>query len=447
MRHFVIASFFSILNINAIFAFDSIISSLDFKNNPSIDYYRNLFKGNDFYVSNDTLLLSGEPSYNQSFSIHPTGGSEFYLTLRYSPISRHICNADIKVVAYKEPFVSELTKFYTDIINKYGLPDSAYFRPDDGSYISSDKNDYFSVNLIGGNDTIKIKQFIEQAKPFGIIWAKDRFYINLEVREKYSTRYFTDFFCYITDNEAEKVYFKELENIKEEKSARERKKNMITAFLLIIFGIFLFFVTKKGYNNIKKQKEERLAKQKAERRAKQKAEYEKRVKKQKEIDIRHEEYKKQLVDKFGPITRIISNNQYNDDFIMNYNEIFVFEKPKKIILEKKEYDFADILSCSMYDEYHKDIPPTQVTRTNTGSMLGRAAIGGLTLGVAGAVVGAMTAKTESTSSTVNSDYLASYIVKIGVKSIEKPTMTLRYGRNKSKAEEIYALLQAIIAMK
>lgn len=174
MRHFVIASFFSILNINAIFAFDSIISSLDFKNNPSIDYYRNLFKGNDFYVSNDTLLLSGEPSYNQSFSIHPTGGSEFYLTLRYSPISRHICNADIKVVAYKEPFVSELTKFYTDIINKYGLPDSAYFRPDDGSYISSDKNDYFSVNLIGGNDTIKIKQFIEQSKPFGILSTATR---------------------------------------------------------------------------------------------------------------------------------------------------------------------------------------------------------------------------------------------------------------------------------
>jgi hypothetical protein len=80
-------------------------------------------------------------------------------------------------------------------------------------------------------------------------------------------------------------------------------------------------------------------------------------------------------------------------------------------------------------------------------MLGRAAVGGLTLGVAGAVVGAMTAKTESTSSTANSDYIASYIVKIGVKSIEKPTMTLKYGNDKSKAEEVYALMQAIIAMK
>ena len=199
-----------------------------------------------------------------------------------------------------------------------------------------------------------------------------------------------------------------------------------------------FFIAKKGYKNIKRGEEER--------KTKQKAEDEKRAKKQKEIDIRHEVYKKLLIDKYGPITRIISNNLYNDDFIMNYDEIFVFEKPKKIIFGEKECDFTDILSCSMYDENHKDIPPTQVTRTNTGSMLGRAAVGGLTLGVAGAVVGAMTAKTESTSNE-DTSYISSYVVKIGIKSIEKPTMILKYGSDKSKAEEVYALMQAIIAMK
>lgn len=438
MKQFILTALFSILNINAIFAFDSIISSLDFINKPSIDYYRKFFKDNEFYVSNDTMWLSGEPRYSQEFSIHPTGGSEFYLTLRYSPISRHICNADIKVVADKGPFVCELTKFYTDIINKYGLPDSAYFRPDDSYYMSSDKNVYFSVNLIGENDTTKIKQFIEQSKPFGVIWAKDRFYINLEVREEYSTRYFTDFFCSITDNETEKIYTEEIEKLEEDKLAKERRNSIITVAVLFVCGILFLFVAKRGYKNIKKEEEKR--------KSKQKAEDEKRAKKQKEIDIRHEEFKKQLIDKYGPITRIISNNLYNDDFIMNYDEIFVFEKPKKIIFGKKECDFADILSCSMYDENHKDIPPTQVTRTNTGSMLGRAAVGGLTLGVAGAVVGAMTAKTESTSS-VDSSYISSYVVKIGMKSIEKPTMILKYGSDKTKAEEVYALVQAIIAMK
>ena len=79
-------------------------------------------------------------------------------------------------------------------------------------------------------------------------------------------------------------------------------------------------------------------------------------------------------------------------------------------------------------------------------MLGRAAIGALTLGAAGAVVGAVTAKKESTS-TVDSSHIGSFIVKIGIKSLEEPTITLRFGNDKSKAEEVYALIQAIIAMK
>ena len=436
MKQLILTALFSILNINAIFSYDSPISSIDFENRPSIDYYSKFFVDNDFFAFNDTMRYDGVPKYSRSF--HQNGRSEYDVTLHYTPLSRHIYNASFKVSVNKEPFASELMKFYTDIIKKYGLPDSAYFRPDDSYYMSSDKNVYFSVNLIGENDTTKIKHFIEQSKPFGVIWAKDRFYINLEVREEYSTRYFTDFFCSITDNEAEKIYTEEIEKLEEDKLAKERKNSIITVVVLFVCGILFLFVAKRGYKNIKKEEEKR--------KSKQKAEDEKRAKKQKEIDIRHEEYKKQLIDKYGPITRIISNNLYNDDFIMIYDEIFVFEKPKKIVFGKKECDFTDILSCCMYDENHKDIPPTQVTRTNTGSMLGRAAVGGLTLGLAGAVVGAMTAKTESTSND-DTSYISSYVVKIGIKSIEKPTMILKYGSDKSKAEEVYALMQAIIAMK
>ena len=439
MKQIVITLLLAALNYNAILAFDSIITSLDFEKNPSIDYYSKFFRNNDFYVSNDTMLLSGEPRYSREFSIHQTGCPEFDITLSYTPTSRHIYNAYIKGTANKEPFVHELLKFYTDLIEKYGLPDSASYRPEDKYYMSSDKNEYFSVDMIGKNDTTKIKQFLEQAKPFEIIWSKAHYYVNLEVRDNYSTRYFTDFFCSITYKDTENTHIKEMGIIVAKKQAKERKNKIINVVMIILGCVVFFFIAKKGYMNIKKEEEKRKTKQKAEE--------EKRARKQKEIDIRHEEFKRLLINKYGSITRIISNNLYNDDFIMNYDEIFVFEKPKKIIFGKKEYDFADILSCSMYDANHKDIPPAQVTRTNTGSMLGRAAVGGLTLGVAGAVVGAMTAKTESTSSTANSDYIASYIVKIGVKSIEKPTLTLKFGSDKSKAEEVYALIQAIIAMK
>ena len=115
-------------------------------------------------------------------------------------------------------------------------------------------------------------------------------------------------------------------------------------------------------------------------------------------------------------------------------------------MDKKEYSFEDILSCSMYDKNQGNVPISQVTRTKTGSMLGRATVGALTFGVAGAVIGAVTANKESTS-TISPNHSSSYIVKIGIKSIEEPVLALKFGNDKSKAEEVYALMQAIIAMK
>ena len=293
MRLLVTTLLITFFNFNALFAFDSIISSLDFENKPSIDYYRNFFKDNDFYVSNDTMWVSGEPRYSQEFSIHPTGGSEFYLTLNHTPISRHIYNADVKVVAYKDPFVSELLKFYTDIIKKYGLPDSAYFRPNDSNYMSSDKNVFFSVDLIGGIDTTKVKQFFEQSnsKPFGIIWSKDRFYVNLEVRDSYSTRYSTDFYCTITDKEAEIAHIKEMGIVEEEIQAKKNRDCIILWVKILAGIILLFFVGRqffKAYNKSVKVNEA-IQKEVEERRAKQ----------QKEVDAKHEEYKKLLADKYG----------------------------------------------------------------------------------------------------------------------------------------------------
>lgn len=113
---------------------------------------------------------------------------------------------------------------------------------------------------------------------------------------------------------------------------------------------------------------------------------------------------------------------------------------------REENNVDSILNCSMFDKTQNSVPVSQVTRTKTGSMLGRAALGALTFGVAGAVVGAVTAKKESISA-VTPTHSGSYIVNIGIKSLEKPVLTLEFGSDKIKAEEVYALVQAIIAMK
>ena len=172
----------------------------------------------------------------------------------------------------------------------------------------------------------------------------------------------------------------------------------------------------------------------------------KRNEKQHQIDALYEIYKTELANRYGSPTRTINIFISNDDGTSQHGDILVFQQYKKVIIGKKEYDFQDILNCFLYDENERNVTISQTTKTKTGNMLGRAAIGALTLGAAGAVVGAVTAKKESTS-TVDSSHIGAFIVKIGIKSIEEPAITLRFGNDKSKAEEVNALIQAIIAMK
>lgn len=423
---------------NSSFAFESIISCIDFEKHPSIDYYINLFNKNGFYTSSDSAYWDGEPKNSRYFSIHIEKGPEYKITLEHTPTTRQVYSAYIVGTADKEPFVSEVMKFYSEITSKWGQPDSVYYIPDRYNF-STENKVYISLDTLGVNDTTKIKHFFEQSKPFGCVWQKKRYHVLLEVRDEYKYRYFTDFTCFITDYNAFDKYIEENAVIEAHQKAEERNYNILVAIVLMLVCVAIIFIGKKVYKEYQKSQEEEKLRLQAEENL--------RLKKQSDADAKNAEFKRNLIDKYGPITRTISRTHYDEDFIKYYDDIIVFEKPQKIILCQREYNFNDMLSCSMYDENNLNISPKQITRTNTGSMLGRAVIGGLTLGVVGAVAGAMTAKTETTNSTDNKDYSPSYIIKIGVKSIDNPTITLKLYRDKEMAEEIYALIQAIIAMK
>ena len=173
----------------------------------------------------------------------------------------------------------------------------------------------------------------------------------------------------------------------------------------------------------------------------------KRKDEQHKIDYLNHIYKNKMAKKYGTPIRCINIQEDCKDGTIQHSDVLVFQKQKKIIIGRRDFDFGDILSCSMYDESQKGENVSMVTRTKTGNMLGRAALGALTFGVAGAVVGAVTATKTTESTTSNISHDGSYVVKIGVKSIERPSITLKLGNDKAKAEEIYALIQAIIAMK
>lgn len=423
----------SLLGFQYVNAYESPASLLDLKRHSEIDYYSMVFGKHNYYIPGDTLYL-GMPRYEKEFDIvqaeHPDIlCCDYEVRLDFTPKSRLVYEASIRGVSGKDLFVRGLLSLYQDLTNIYGQPDSVCYQP---GYYESGEREYFSISLIG-EDTTKVKNFFEEARPFILFWTSGPYRIEL------SSHFILDFECTIKDNKVYEIYLGELACIEAERQASEKNDYIFKVVLVIIVCVALFFLGRMFFNAYKKEQEEEKAELEAERK--------RRIKKQTEVDNRNEEYKNQLKAKYGTITRILPNTRYDNDLIKQYDDIIVFEESQKIIISKKEYNFSDIISCSMYDDNHKDVPPTQVTRTSTSSMLGRAAVGGLTLGVAGAFVGAITAKTESSPLLNSSNNNASYIVKIGIKSIEKPTITLQYGNEKSRAEEVYAMMQAIIAMK
>lgn len=439
-KKIILVTIFFICGIANSFCNENPLVFLDFNKELKIDSLKPVLEEKGYSWFEESPSIYGTNIYGDyEVKCYGNGAADQYkISMLHTPTSRIVYSITINREISKKGFLQEAITFYKIIENKYGMPVSGALLNGDYFYADTDEDNKEKINTNKIKlDSAYLVSCFDSSQAVEYYWSMSHTSISFSIHQL--SNYNPHITCKVNYGRIAELNTKEIRIIEAEKQAKERKNKIINVIMIVLGCVVFFFIAKKGYVNIKKEEEKRKAKQKAEE--------EKRTKKQKEIDIRHEEYKRQLINKYGSITRIISNNLYNDDFIMNYDEIFVFEKPKKIIFGKKEYDFADILNCSLYDANHKDIPPTQVTRTNTGSMLGRAAVGGLTLGVAGAVVGAMTAKTESTSSTASSDYIASYIVKIGVKSIEKPTLTLKYGSDKSKAEEVYALIQAIIAMK
>lgn len=154
----------------------------------------------------------------------------------------------------------------------------------------------------------------------------------------------------------------------------------------------------------------------------------------------YEQEKEQFIEKYGELTREF--NFPSDDLfkIPKVSEsVFVFEKSKKIIIGNECYDFEDIVECRLIDKLQGETILT--TKTSTGSMLGRAVVGGVLTGGVGAVVGAATAKQKTIAKpTGNSDFE----IMLSVNSIKNPIVKIQCGKYADLANELYAILNLII---
>lgn len=198
-----------------------------------------------------------------------------------------------------------------------------------------------------------------------------------------------------------------------------------------------------------------------------------------EIKLRHENYENKLNElstKYGDITAnityyyekmwqfrykdivnrqkeilgeeyIINEEFYGDSFRKIENSFIVFEDSSTLFIENRPYSFKDIISFDVFDNSEKVYSGNSITttKTNTGSMIGRAVVGGALFGGAGAIIGGATAKKKSNSTISQSSYTAhKYEIIITVNSLSMPLLKLEIGGNKEAMQQISSILSIIV---
>lgn len=189
---------------------------------------------------------------------------------------------------------------------------------------------------------------------------------------------------------------------------------LILALVLGVIGLLLFlfaWISSEARNEDKraeKLKEERAIRDKEEQ----------------ALKVQLENHKADLTNQYGKITKEFFLPSNNNVYSIPAKEdcIFLFGEARKIWICGTIYDFKDILGCSLSDNFYLEKGEVEYkTKTSTGSMVGRAVVGGMLTGGVGAIVGGATAskKTEVIPKSCDKT-IHDYTVLINVNSLDEP---------------------------
>ena len=130
------------------------------------------------------------------------------------------------------------------------------------------------------------------------------------------------------------------------------------------------------------------------------------------------------------------------------SEIHVYEHSKKVFIMGKEYSFKDVLACSLSSrERIEKGNIISVTESNNGSVAGRAIVGGIIAGPAGAIIGGSTADKRTEISQDDDKVVRDYTVNITMNSISDPIINIHTGEDVKLTNEVVSLMNVIIANK
>lgn len=137
-------------------------------------------------------------------------------------------------------------------------------------------------------------------------------------------------------------------------------------------------------------------------------------------------------------------------------EVWIYLSDRIAIIQGKEYAFDSFVKCDLSDDtivrHGKTIIRSNGnSSTKNGNMIGRAVVGGLVAGGAGAVIGGSTASRHTTNSSVVSQgddiVIHDYTIWITFKDIINPLVKIQLGDKEDLARELEGAINAIIACR
>lgn len=220
---------------------------------------------------------------------------------------------------------------------------------------------------------------------------------------------------------------------------------MITALIVIVFislaGFIIYDLAENASEKKAIQKEERL-----------------KIARQRQLE--EEEKRRQEEAAFTAKLDILeaSYGQCTSDIYLwgknsnLENHILIFEEGSMLVMKGEEIPFSKVLGFALNDDTETIVQNTtqytSTTKTSTGSMLGRAVVGGVLLGGVGALAGASTAKKETTTvptvGTSTSTTKHHYVLYLSLDDLSNPTREIKLGSDTKKAQNVASIFNIII---
>ena len=160
----------------------------------------------------------------------------------------------------------------------------------------------------------------------------------------------------------------------------------------------------------------------------------------------------EYVSKYGNPEKILDTTYYAVEDDHFYHRFLFFNDAKKIVFISPDKQitipYSQIIDYSINDySFVTGSPSTATTTTDTGSIIGRAAVGAFLAGSTGAIIGGTTASKTTSFEDPNENVEPRFSILINTNTISKPIIEIDFEEHKDTLQQLVAILEIILRNK